>query len=387
MWALGGAFLVWPYLSLAGMFRLIRKRRTSTAKDISIAMGSIAFLSLVSLTIAALNEPFTSRFLASMINMTVWMALAFYATTTAWPISRETWMLVWVRIAAVQGLVVVTAVTLSGGRAVINLPLSYLLPSHLSDDPALSGFTHLNLAFSDYFGAPVTRTSGFFANPTWCAAAGAIGVIFATNLALDRTIAWKSAFAYGICTLPAMYYAYSRATYAALIAALLFGCLVIVKRRFGNRGLISVVTLGMFVAIALASVFNVPQIISSINTERSGSLAARTSIYDLTISAILNSPFPVLGHGVKERRPGLAASLGTHDTYLGLAYRVGILAAAIFIVWLLVVFVRRFRALDVVGVAILGFLTVWMLTEDVDAGSLIAIAFTLVFDHRSLEST
>jgi hypothetical protein len=113
------------------------------------------------------------------------------------------------------------------------------------------------------------------------------------------------------------------------------------------------------------------------NSVREGSYGSRSAIYTLTWAAIQDLPFPLLGNGVKDRVPGLAASLGTHSSYLGLVYRGGWLAAAGLLMWLLALARRSWRAGSPLALGAAAFAAVWLAAEDLDVGHLGPLAMVL----------
>ena len=130
--------------------------------------------------------------------------------------------------------------------------------------------------------------------------------------------------------LPVVYYSLSRTTYALIPVVLLAAaCVIIAKRsQLAAFGIITVAGLmGLAAAIALRD--ELLGTLSEVDDLRGGSSASRGEVYGTTLSYVLSHPFPLLGYGVKPREEGLVASVGTHSTVLGLAFRAGLLAAGL----------------------------------------------------------
>lgn len=77
---------------------------------------------------------------------------------------------------------------------------------------------------------------------------------------------------------------------------------------------------------------------------RSGSAGARSQIYQQSLEWVQNSP--LLGYGTQIDVPGLDYPLGSHSTPLGLAFKYGIPAAAIMLLFLISCLFRTLRALS-----------------------------------------
>jgi O-antigen ligase len=182
---------------------------------------------------------------------------------------------------------------------------------------------------------------------------------------------------FGVLDAVVLYLSYSRNTWLALGLALTSMLLVVLRRARYWHALTVAVILGCGVALYVASSTDLGRLFAQYNSVREGSLGSRTAIYAATWQAVQELPFPLLGNGVKDRVPGLVASLGTHSGYLGTLYRGGWLALGCLLVWLVVLAVRSWRAVSPLAMGSTVFAAVWFVAEDIDAGHLAPLALVV----------
>ena len=369
-WVLGLGFLWWPVLLL----RALRARVRGT---------TVAFLPLVivvglalSLLVAALSGASLPRVFSAGYNVSIWLTLAVLTTVR---IDVTAVVRGIAQLAGLQSAAVLAALGLYPVLSGAPLPSTFVLPASLAEDPGFESFTTIRLVAEDYFGGTVLQTAGFFGNPTWAGVLAALGILATVHL-LSRGGTRSRALYAGLLVLDGavLYLSYSRNTWLALGAALLAMAVLTMARRQQWFTLAVTAVSGLGAVVYVLVSIDLGATFEYYNSVREGSLESRTEIYEMTWRAIVDSPFPLIGSGIKERVPGLVASLGTHSGYLGILYRGGWLAIAALVLWLVVLMWRSLRVSPLaMGSAVLA--TVWFVAEDVDAGHLAPLALVLAF--------
>ncbi len=369
LWLIGAGFLWWPLLVL----RALRARRSAARPD--LWPGLVAALLLLSLLGAALTGASLGRVAGASYNVTVWLALT--AVTVLW-LDVEAVTRGVAQLAGLQSVAVLAALAVHPQLSGVRLPAAYVTPTAVSSEPAFESFMTMRLVMQDYFGADVLRALGLFGNATWAGALAALGLL--VSLRLISTGAPAARTAYGLlAALDAitLYLSYSRNTWLALgLALLAMGAVVLHRGRRWHALTVAGVLTGAAAVYVVTSV-DLRRVFADFNSVREGSLGSRTAIYTATWQGVQDLWFPLLGHGVKDRAPGLVASLGTHSGYLGTLYRGGWLALAALVVWLVVLAVRSWRAGSPLAMGATVFAAVWFVAEDIDAGHLAPLALVL----------
>lgn len=121
---------------------------------------------------------------------------------------------------------------------------------------------------------------------------------------------------------------------------------------------------------------------------RKDSSEYRAQLYKVTLKEAIKKP--ILGYGIKPRIEQFDVPLGSHSTYLGVFFKTGILGLLIFgIFWILIIsrwwrnrfFIKEDLFLKYLwlctGSIILGGL-LWMITEDLDAPSIVCFIYFLI---------
>nr|WP_243850403.1 O-antigen ligase family protein [Modestobacter marinus] len=228
---------------------------------------------------------------------------------------------------------------------------------------------------------PVVRSGGILGNPTWGGALAALGILLLLvdpfGLRRPGVRGWALTAAGVVVLLPSLVLSYSRNTVLALLVALVAAGAVLLRRRMGAPGFAALLSLSVAGAVAVLAVLPVPALIASLNGTRAGSAETRGEIYLITLDRVLSSPTPLLGSGVKERVPGLVASLGSHSSYLGLLYRGGAVALLLFVAALVVAGWVAWRRAEAAALALVVFTAVWSVAEDVDVGHFVPLALVL----------
>ena len=369
-WLAGLGFLWWPVLAV----RALSTRQPTRRADVFPVL--IAALLVLSLVWAAVRGAEVGRLAGASFNLVVWVALALLSRLRldVMSICRGV-----AQLAALQSVAVLLAFAVYPAVSGLRLPATLVLPGSLTDDPAFESFTVVRLITEDYFGETVLRSAGFFGNATWGGALSALGLLCSLPL-LARARRPVARFGYGVFLVldaVVLYLSYSRNTWIAVAGALVAMAVVVLWRRGGWFSLTVLATSAVGGVAWLVGSQDVNALFADFNSVREGSLDSRTAIYSLTWQAVVDSSFPLLGNGVKDRVPGLVASLGTHGTYLGILYRGGWLVAVLLVVWLLVLAARAWRSGSPLGVGAAVFAAVWFVAEDVDAGHMAPLALLI----------
>ncbi|MGY1635474.1 O-antigen ligase family protein [Geodermatophilus sp. SYSU D00742] len=375
LWLLGAGFLWWPWVLVRLLLRLRRDHRPP------LLVSGIAVLLLLSLVLALPSGPSAGRVLGALLNLAVWVTVALFVaarpgTAELAGIGRGL-----VDLALVQAVLTLLAWLAHPRFQDLRLPLDHVLPAGLTEDPSISAFTTTHLAFLDYFGQPVVRSAGILGNPTWSGALAALGILLLLVGVryVPRGGAAGVALTLGCVAVlvPSLVLAYSRNTVLALLVALAAAAVVALRRRTGPAVFGALVCLAVAVLVAVLALVPVASLVSDLNATRAGSAETRGDIYATTWERITAAPTPFLGSGVKERVPGLVASLGSHSTYLGLVYRGGFLAAALLLAALTAAGLRAWRDRDGTALALVVFTAVWSIAEDLDVGHFVPLALAL----------
>ncbi|MGY1681909.1 O-antigen ligase family protein [Geodermatophilus sp. SYSU D01176] len=375
LWLLGAGFLWWPWVLVRLLLRLRRDHRPP------LLLSAVPVFLGLSLVLALPSGPAAGRVLGAVLNLTIWIALALYVAGRPGRAELEGVGRGLVDLALVQGVLTLLAWAAYPRFQDIRLPLDHVLPARLAEDPSISAFTTTHLAFLDYFGAPVVRSAGILGNPTWSGSLAALGILLLLVGVryVPRGGAVGSVLTAGCVAVlvPSLVLAYSRNTVLALVLALAAAAVVALRRRIGPALFGAVVCLALTVLVVALLLVPVGSLVSDLNGARAGSAETRGDIYAVTWERITAAPTPFLGSGIKERAPGLVASLGSHSTYLGLVYRGGFLAAALFLAALAAAGLRAWRDRDGPVLALLVFTAVWSVAEDFDVGHFVPVGLAL----------
>ena len=379
LWLLGLAVLFWPLLLLRVC--LIRRPRHVPPG----LLMAITFLLAVSLVVAvAMGETAPGRALSAVYNIVIWQFLV-VALSTKWTVQDLKQVIRGViALATLQGVVVFVAVWTYPRGSGIRPLLSYLLPASAVSDPSTQSFFVNNLAFADYYSGPVLRTSGFFGHPNWGAGLAGIAVILVVGAFpgwrsdnRGRLVALRTAQLLA-CAVP-LQYAYSRTTVVAVVFSLGVGAVVALCTRTRRRTWLPIISAGLVATTIKGLTTDWTAVYEKFNAPRLGSLLSRSEVYRRTWDVIVDRPVTVLGVGTKERINGLAASLGTHSSYLGLVYRAGWVAAAAFVVLIVTLFLVAVYRGQWLAVALISFVGLWSAAEDFDVGHLMPLGLLMSY--------
>jgi len=380
-WLLGIAFLWWPFLLVVSL----SDRRPATRRPLALLITTACLA--VSLLLAGVNAS-PSRLVGAFINLTVWIILCRCLSREANRVEGEGVVRGLLDLALFQGVLVVGARVVYPSLSGDTLPLARLLPSSLAGDANVAAFSTVRLAIPDYYDGVVIRTAGIFANPTWAGAFAAVGILIllfapgSLSPSLRRpTVRAALVVLLGIT----LYYSYARIDVLGLLVASV--AVVAVKaRRIIHPSLwmaSAFTTAGALVAVLPLLPFS--SWLADLNSHREGSLVARVDIYGPTLRGVSLAATPLLGAGTKDRVEGLVASLGTHSTYLGLAYRGGVLAAVAFVVLLVALGARSFKRNASLAFGFVCFLALFSITDDIDAGHLLPLLLIVIHGSTTPE--
>lgn len=379
LWLLGLAVLFWPLLLLRVC--LVRRPR-HVPPGLLIA---ITFLLAVSLAVAvAMGETAPGRALSAVYNIVIWQFLV-VALAIKWT-GRDLKQVIRgvITLATLQGVVVFVAIWTYPRGSGLRPLLTYLLPASAVSDPSTQSFFVNNLAFADYYSGPVLRTSGFFGHPNWGAGLAGIAVILVAGAFPSwrsdnrgRLVTLRMAQLLA-CAVP-LQYAYSRTTVVAVVFSLGVGAVVALCTRTRRRTWVPIISAGLLAIMVKGLTTDWTAAYDKFNAPRLGSLLSRSDVYRRTWDVIVDRPVTVLGVGTKERISGLAASLGTHSSYLGLVYRAGWIAAAAFVILIVTLFLVAVYRGQWLAVALISFVGLWSAAEDFDVGHLMPLGLLMSY--------
>ena len=385
LWLLGAGFLWWPWV----LVRLLLRTRSGARPPLLLA--GVAFFLAASLVLALAQDPPASRVLSAGLNLSIWLCVVLFLAGGP---SREQLTGIGrglVDVALVQGVLTILAWAAFPRFQSLGLPLGWVLPATLTDDPSIAAFTSTNLAYEDYFAGFVIRSGGLFGNPTWAGSLAAIGILL---LLVGTPYIGRHGAVGALLTLgcvgimtPSLVLAYSRNTVLALVLALGAAALIALRRRVGAALFAALVSFGAAAFVAVLLFAPVVETVTSLNETRAGSAETRGEIYAETLERVADAPTVLLGSGIKEREPGLVASVGSHSTYLGLLYRGGAVAVVLLVVALVVAGLRAYRHRDGPALALVVFTAVWSVAEDLDVGHFVPLALAVALARLRTDRT
>lgn len=374
LWALGAGFLALPLVA----FRLLvvgRWRRPT----VGVLFLLVAVPLAVSLIAAAGHGARPPRLVAAAFLLVPWVVLALAASVRWTYADQRALARGLMDLAVIQGALVAFGLTVYPHGVDYTLPLGRVLPASLALTPPLDAWTQAHLAFPDFYDGAVLRTGGMFGNPTWAAAVAALAMLclLLRPREMTQTISGLgfavAVFAGSALTLVT---AFSRNAVLALALGAASGGLVALLRpmRMRTRRLICAL-LAAAGAVVLVLV-DISALWNRVNAPRAGSLQSRQAIYAQTLEAIQQHSL-LLGSGVKESGSDLVANLGTHSTYLGLAYRGGWLAFWALVALLVVLLSLSWQRRLPLATGLVLFTLIWCASEDLDAGHVVPLGLVL----------
>jgi hypothetical protein len=376
LWALGGAFLWWPWTMARAAVAAPHGERPPVA--LTVTTGLLA----LSLTLAAIFRPDPFRVVAAVANLTVWVTLLLWSAHRPSSSDVDGLLRGILDLAVIQAVLALAAFTIYPTLSGFELPLARVLPDSVRAEPNVAALSTVRLAYPDYFGGDVLRTAGLFGNATWAGGLAGLGLLIVVFGAERLSPAMQRppvrAVVAVLCAV-SLYLSYARVDVLAVIAAAMAIWAVRKKHLLSLRVCLGSACLVLAALIALSPEVPVQRWIDKLNEPRRGSLESRSEIYRRTIERTAEAPVPLVGAGIKERETGLVASVGSHSTYLGLAYRGGLLAAVTFLVFLGALLHRAWRRVGTMAAGLTVFIVVWCATDDLDAGNLMPLGLLAAF--------
>lgn len=381
-WLAGIGFLWWPFL----LVRVIVDRRPLVRRPLALMVTTGCLIA--SLVIAAILQAPIPRLLGATANLTVWITLCILV---ARPWSRadvDGLVRGIVDLAAFQGVLVVIARAIYPALSTTTLPLARLLPDSLAADPNVASFSTIRLAVPDYYGKVVIRTAGVFGNPTWAGGFAAVAILLVLfagdSLGPKMRLPIVRVVLFGILAYT-LYFSYARVDVIALVVATV-AVVAMKARRFMDPSMwFAAICLVIGLTVAVLPALPLSTWFGKLNSPRQGSLVAREDIYGPTLKEVLDAPTSLVGAGIKTRVEGLVASLGSHSTYLGLAYRGGLVCALSYIVFVGALGVRGFGRDAELAVGVACFLLLFSITDDFDSGHLIPLVAVVAYGLISVK--
>jgi O-antigen ligase len=364
IWATGFAGALMAALAVVSALYIIRTRIVGLA----FLPLCIALLNVMSIPIGVLAfNVDASRAISALYNAGVWIVIAAILDAAAKHDFRRDLSLRLLVVLVVQVLLVFVALQVFPQRLPVPLfsEIASRLPGNFGD------LGRPDMVSASWIGRVEMRTSGMMSQAV---SAGGFAAAAGLIVASVKTIPWWARALGLAAALPVAYYSLSRTTYALIpVVILAAACVAVAKRnRLVAAGMVSVsLILGLAAAINWRTA--ILATLDEVDDLRGGSSASRGEVYSATLSYIQAHPFPLLGYGVKPREEGLVASVGTHSTVLGLAFRAGLLAAVFFVVLIVALVARAVREGDVTATIAALFVGVWAVQADLDAGHIIPL--------------
>ena len=373
LWFVGLGGLYWPLIAIPAVAYLLRARMDAVS-TVTLLIGVTL---VISIPIGYIEyDGTTSRVISAFGTCSPWVVLAaaFHALQLIPRLHILARNIALLGIA--QALVIIGSILVYPGALGVPLALPTSLPS------GLESFASQRIFYQDWLDGQAFRSIGLMANPTW---AGAFSFISAcAAIWLIQHGKYRAIGYLALLTSPiAAFYSLSRSLWVSLAVAVVLGVLIWVRKRsrvvFFTAGVVGIIG---GVAMLLVSADELVRQVMEVNNDRAGSFESRSAIYHYTLQGINKHPLPIIGYGIKPQLEGLVASLATHSTYLGMLFRGGILALGLLIGALAALLRRSIRSDNALGAAVLGFIAVWAILEDLDAGHLVLTGLLFCFDAR-----
>lgn len=370
-WAAGLGFLWWLIAPVFMALKSKTKLRSSAETNILVALGIWLVLIICASILGGVVS--ANRIPGAAYGALVWIAagIAFHALRKLTPEQNFFFIRGLIFIGSVQGALTFAAVHMHPS------PLSQIM---LPSAPLISGaggvgaWAQSNLAYVDYFGGGIVRSSGMMATAAW---SGGYACLILVLLVLGRKqllaagmnkLAWLAAVTLNISSL---YYSYSRVSIAILAAVILVYVAYRVCAVIDSGGLLATIILTT-AAVAAFNLFPWQDYLTDQDSLRPGSSSARFTSYAEGLDVAQDEGFLVLlaGNGVKPFLEDLGRGAGSESTYVSLLVRGGLVAVTLFACFLLARLGRAWRSRDWVGVLLISALAVHAMVEDLDIGTL-----------------
>lgn len=315
-----------------------------------------------------------SRVLSALYNAGVWVLISAIVTAASRVNIRTSLSRALLLLLAAQAALVIVGLAVYPQR----LPVPVFSELAGAMPGAFGDLGRPDIVNQAWLGRVVMRTSGIMSQAV---SAGGFAAAAALAVASHRENPRWVRFAAVAAAAPVVYFSLARTTYALVGVALIIWLVFAVSRR-DQLTAVGLAIMAVILATS-ATIYWWTEIVATldeVNDLRAGSAESRGEIYGITIDYVLAHPFPLLGYGVKPQAEGLVASIATHSTVLGLAFRGGVIAALLFLAFMFILLVRATAESDVTAVTAAVFIAGWAAQADLDVGNLIPVllAFAVV---------
>lgn len=378
-WALGFApawWLVAPVLLMSAR----RFGRKSLPADAIILVSIGVFLTASLIINVAAGEVSSGRIAGAAYSALVWVSAGTIAFALGHASAKQLFVFVrgLILLGAAQGFLSALAVMLHPSPiSTLQLP-AMLLQQGAGGPGAAQLWAIPNLAYTDFFGGGIVRSSGLMGTAAW---SGGFACLILLLLVLYRRqllafgmtrLFWLSAV---VLNLASLHLSYSRVSWAILIGLTGIYFFFRIASRSGKGGTaLAVVATATSLLLAL-SLLPWREFLLSQDSLRPGSSTARFFSYTQGLDAAFsNGPWSALaGSGAKPFLEELGRGVGSESTYVSLLVRGGLAAGLLFTCFLLVRIRRAALVRDWAGVMVALALAIHALVEDLDVGTLTVV--------------
>ena len=370
LWAAGLGFLWWVIVPALMAIKSRSKLKPSPEAIILTILG--IWLLLVILASLLAGHVDTNRIPGAAFSAAVWIAagIAIHWLRKLTLEQNFAFIRGLIFIGSLQGALTLVAVTFHPS------PVSQF---NLLSTPILSGaggvgaWVQSNLAYTDYFGGVIVRSSGLMATAAW---SGGYACLILVLLLVGR----KHIIAAGMSqrrwvlavslNLVSLYFSYSRVSTAIVVSIVAVYVLYRVCATI-DRGLLATMIL-IATAVVVFSVSPWRAYILEQDSLRPGSSDARLASYGEGFDVASGEGVLafIAGNGVKPYLEDLGRGAGSESTYVSLLVRGGLIAVVLFGIFVFLRLCRAFRAQDWTGLMLLIALAIHALVEDLDVGTL-----------------
>jgi O-antigen ligase len=368
LWLIGVGGLYWVVAGLVSVLYLMGARPRGLAVLPLVVAGALILSSII----GTVYFGFIAERLISLFgNVLIWVALG--AALTIKPLTEDLVRLSRsiLGVALIQGMLTLVSVSIAPAK----LPVPLLSPLASSLPSGFAAFARNNLYFESWLDGFAARSAGLNAQPTWAGAFAAVALLIALGAITTERRGWRVfAILAAIASLYSIQLSLSRSTWISLaVAAALM--LLVLLRRASPMAFFTATALAI-IALTIAAMTRLDEIqswLDQTNAQRAGSAETRGAIYETTWDFVASLPIPILGFGIKPRETDLVASVATHSTYLGLVFRGGYIAVAVFAIMLVAILAASVRNTSVRAAAIAVLVIMWCIFEDLDPGHLVPL--------------
>lgn len=339
LWTIGGERLLFPILAIAWLLPKIRKSDNRALTMIAPLWWFAGFLLLSLLSITQINTD--SRIITFVWDFSIYLgffsAMLFINKNLTEFAQIERVMFHLVMFSVVTQLVALTYFVFGSWR--YNSIIGQLLPASLQDTMIGKGVLMRAVGRELYLLGINERVKSIFSSSIH------FGTVLMMTIALTAyfvTVSkgWRKAFYVGVIFSSAVLLLYSQSRTAMLLSVVMvigIWTLVVLSRSRAFGPQMVAAALGILFVFALMFTIIAWQDISSFIQDvfiesRASSFENRSEIYSQTIQRIFEDP--IIGHGTQTDVPGLSYPLGSHNWFLSILFKHGLVAFLPFMVFL-----------------------------------------------------